>query len=140
MSLNFGSERRLQPNCRGLAFLAVDRLLLDREDPPESRNAARAELCPGRAPQLLEGLGRRPGGAVDARREHRVERVRDVDDACTQRDVLTLETVGIAGSVVALVVVPDRRDGVVQEAEAIDDARPVLRVLLTQPPVAVVVA
>src|SRR5206468_1776585 len=71
---------------------------------------------------------------VDARREHRVERVGDVDDAGAERDLLALEPVGVASAVEALVMVPDRGYRVVQEAEAVDDAGALVRVPLHQRP------
>ena len=84
----------------------------------------RGQNCDARCPpQLGERLGRRPRGAVDPRRQHRVERVGDVDDAGAERDVLAPQAVRVAGAVEALVVVADRGHGVVQEAEAVDDPR-----------------
>src|SRR3954464_8524989 len=66
---------------------------LDRKDPLESGDAARAELGAGGAPELLERLRGRPCGTVDARREHRVERIGDVDDPGAERDVLPTQPV-----------------------------------------------
>src|SRR5438046_1810281 len=71
--------------------LAVD--ALDRQDPLERRDAARAELAAGGAAELLQRLRGGPSGPVDARRQHRVERVGDVDDAGAERDLLPLEPV-----------------------------------------------
>src|SRR5436190_8802475 len=113
-------------------FLVVE--ALDREDPLEGGDAARAELRAGGAPELLQGLRGRPCGPVDAGREHRVERVRHVDDPSAERDFLPAQPVGIAGAVVAFVVVPDRWHGVVQEAEAVDDAGALVGVALHQVP------
>src|SRR6266545_1402286 len=119
---------------REAGALGVSGERLQRQDPLERGHAARAELSPGRAAQLLQRLGGRPGCTVDTGREHRVERVGYVDDAGAERDVLAAEPVRIPGPVEALVVVSDRRDGVVEEAEAVDDACPLLRVPLHQRP------
>src|SRR6266536_3248457 len=120
MSLNFASGRRLRD---GFLRPPLGSALLHQQDSLERRDAARAELAPRRPPELLEGLRRRPRGAVDACGQHRIERVGDVDDPGTERDLLSLEPIGVPRTVVTLVVVTDRRDGVDQEAEAIDDAR-----------------
>src|SRR5262249_14141858 len=76
-----GSDREPGP-------LVVPLERVERQDPLQRTDAARAELRACRGPQLLQRLGRRPGGAVDTGRQHRVERVRDVDDARAERDVL----------------------------------------------------
>src|ERR1043166_7018473 len=52
-------------DLRALLVLVVE--ALDRQDPLESRYAARAELRPGRAAQLVERLRGGTGRAVDAR-------------------------------------------------------------------------
>ena len=112
----------------------VVRERLERQDPLERADAARAELGAGGAAELGERLLERPGGAVDPRRQHRVERVGDVDDAGAERDLLVPEPVGVAGAVEALVVMADRRHGVAEEAEAVDDARALVGVALHQRP------
>src|SRR5437763_4594877 len=108
--------------------------VLDREDPLESRDAALAELAPGSATELADRLHGRPRRMVDARRQHRVERVGDVNDPRAERNFLSLEAVWIAGAVEPFVVVADGGHGVVQEAEAVDDPRSLVRVSLHQPP------
>ena len=57
-----------------------------------------------------------------------------MDDPSAERDFLPAQPVGIAGAVVAFVVVPDRWHGVVQEAEAVDDAGALVGVALHQVP------
>ena len=52
------------------------------------------------------------------RRQHRDGRLGDVDDARAERDLLAAQAVRIAEAVEALVVVPDRRDGVAQVSRA----------------------
>src|ERR687887_498332 len=117
---SLGYERRSL--CDGLRHrVAEDRL--ERKDPLERGDGARAELGAGGAAKLLDRLVRRPRRAIDARRQHRVERVGDVDDARAERDLLALDPVRVAGAVPALVVVADRRHRVLEEAEAVDDAR-----------------
>ena len=98
-----GTARR--PAARALRCFVGRR---QRQDPLEGRDAARAELGARGVAKLCERLVERPGGAVDAGREHRVERVGDVDDAGAKRDLLALEPVRIARAVEALVVVADR--------------------------------
>src|SRR5262249_54446695 len=78
---------------------------VERHAPLERGDAARAELGAGVRPQLGERGGRLEGGAVGARRQHRAERVGDVDDARAERDLLALKAVRIAGAVEPLVVV-----------------------------------
>src|SRR5205809_161966 len=107
---------------------------LERQDPLQGGHAARAELAGGRAPQLVQRLGGGPGGSVDARGQHRVERVGDVDDPGAERDVLAGQPVGVARTVPALVVVADGRHSVVQEAEPVDNARALVGVTLHQVP------
>ena len=107
---------------------------VERQDPLERRDTARAELGGGGAAKLGERLVERPGRAVDAGRQHRVERVGDVDDPRAERDLLALQAVGIAGAVEALVVVADRRNGVAEEAEPVDDAGALVGVALHQRP------
>src|SRR3954471_18181358 len=80
---------------RGLAGAFVVQAL-ERQDPLQSGDAARAELAPSRAPQLVERLAGRAGGAVDAGGEHRVEGVGDVDDPRAERDLLALEAIRVA--------------------------------------------
>src|SRR3954471_15265039 len=53
---------------------------LEREDALQRTDAARAELRACGPTKLAEGLGSRARRAVDPRRQHRVERVGDVDD------------------------------------------------------------
>ena len=50
-----------------------------------------------------------------------------MDDPGAERDLFPKQPVGIAGSVEALVVMPDRRDGVGEEAEAVDNLRALCR-------------
>src|SRR6266550_958104 len=59
---------------------------LERQDPLQGAHAARAELGAGRTAKLLEGLCGRAGGAVDACRQHRDERVGHVDDPGAESD------------------------------------------------------
>src|SRR5438552_10016077 len=85
---------------------------IDLEHPLQRGHAPRAELRSRPVPQLDQSLvlGQRlpvgPGG------EHRVERVGDMDDACSERDLLPGQPVRIPLAVEALVVVPDRRNRV----------------------------
>src|SRR5205807_5206420 len=51
-----------------------------------------------------------------------------------ERDLVPAEMLRVSGSVVALVVVPDRGNGVLEEAEPVDDAGALVRVALHQPP------
>ena len=60
-----------------------------------------------------------------------------MDDPCAERDLLPLQAVRIAEAVEALVVVADRRHGVVQEAEPVDDPRALVRVALHERPLLV---
>ena len=87
----------------------------------ERRDAPGAELGARGLAQLVQRGVEGAGRTVDAGREHRVEGVGDVDDPRAERDVLAREAVGIAGAVEALVVMADRRDGVAEEAQAVDD-------------------
>ena len=57
-----------------------------------------------------------------------------MDDPRAERDVLAQSRLGVAGAVPALVVVPDRRHGVVEEAEPVDDPRALVGVPLHQRP------
>ena len=57
-----------------------------------------------------------------------------MNDAGAERNVLSLQPVGIPRPVEALVVVTDGGHGVVEEAEPVDDARPLLCVPLHQRP------
>src|SRR4026208_1708683 len=75
--------------------LVVD--ALEGQDPLERGHTARAELGACGAPERVQGLRSGPGGPVDARRQHRVERVRDVDDPAAERELLALQAVGGAG-------------------------------------------
>src|SRR6188472_4569690 len=86
--------------------LVVD--ALEGQDPLERGHTAGAELGACGAPELVQRLRSGPGGPVDARRQHRVERVRDVDDPRAERDLFAGEAVRVAAAVVALVVVADR--------------------------------
>src|SRR3954471_6822464 len=114
--------------------LGVPAERVERQDALESGHATWAELSAGRGPKLLERLCGGPRSPVDPGREHRVEGIRDVDDARTERDLLPGQPVGIAGAVEALMVVPDGGDRVVQEAEPVDDAGPLLCVALHERP------
>ena len=55
-----------------------------------------------------------------------------MDDAGPEWNLLAAEPVRIAGAVESLVMVTDRRHGVVEESEAIDDAGALLSVTLHQ--------
>src|SRR4029077_12998947 len=107
---------------------------LERQDPLKGCDAAWAELGARRPPELLQRLCGGPGGPVDACREHGVERVRDMDDAGSERNVLAVQPVRVTRAVEALVVVADGRHGVVQEAEAVDDPCALLGVALHERP------
>ena len=98
------------------------------------RRSAGRTACPASPLTSASASLHRAGGAVDARRQHRVERVGDVDDPGAERDLLAAEPVRVAGAVEALVVVADRRHRVLEEAEAVDDARALLGVALHQRP------
>ena len=84
--------------------------------------------------ELFDRGAGRARDAVDPRRQHRVERVGDVDDPGAERDLLACKPVGVTRSVEALVVVPDRRDRVVQEPEPVDDPRALRRMALHEVP------
>src|SRR5204863_4415303 len=58
---------------------------------------------------------------------HRVEGVRDSEDACAQRDLLSAQPIRIAGAVPALVVMADDARDVLEEGNTGDDPRAVLR-------------
>ncbi len=92
------------------------------EEGVEGGDAAGAELGSGLVVEFVEGVVGGSGGAVDAGGEHGVEGVGDVDDAGAEGDVFAGELVGVAVSVPAFVVVADGGDGVLEEAEAADDA------------------
>ena len=100
---------RLQSVVRATGGATTRRVVassLERQDPLEGGDAARAELrCPRARRSSSSASVGGPGGPVDAGREHRVERVGDVDDPRAERDLLALEAVRIAGAVEALVVV-----------------------------------
>ena len=91
----------------------------------------------GPVAQLLERDLERPRRAVDARREHRVERVRDVDDPRAERDRVPRQAARVAAAVEALVVVPDRGHRLVEEPEPLDDPRALLGVALHDHPLVV---
>ena len=57
-----------------------------------------------------------------------------MDDARAEGDLLSGDAVRIAGAVEALVVVADRRDRVLEEAEAVDDARALVGMALHERP------
>ena len=57
-----------------------------------------------------------------------------MDDPRAERDLLPSQAVRIAGAVEALVMVADRRNGVAEEAEPVDDARALVGVALHQRP------
>ena len=94
---------------------------VERQNPLERRDATRTELGGCGVAELGERLVERPRGLVDAGRQHRVERVGDMDDPRAERDLLALQTVGVAGAVEALVMVADCRNGVSEEAEPVDN-------------------
>src|SRR5438046_9962823 len=95
MSLNFSSKRRLARD--GFSFsLRRGVNVLDRQDSFERREAAGSELAPRGPTELRKRLRRRPGGSVVARCQHRVERVRDVDDPGPQRKLFALPPVWLA--------------------------------------------
>src|SRR5918911_3276836 len=122
-------------DARPRRFLGLE--ALDRQDPLQRGDDTRAELRPRRETELLERLGRRTRRAVDPRGQHRVERVRDVDDPRAERDLFAPEAVGVARAVEALVVVTDGGHGVVEEAKAVDDACALVGVLLHERPLLV---
>ena len=57
-----------------------------------------------------------------------------MNDAGPERDLVAPQAVRIAGAVDALVMVPNRRNRIVEEAEAIDDARAFVGMALHQRP------
>ena len=82
----------------------------------------RVPLGPGPlAEDLVDALGRHRG-AIRPRGAHRVEAVGDREDAGQQRDGVPLQALGVALAVVALVVVEDAREQVVDRVEVGQDA------------------
>src|SRR3990170_9130696 len=77
---------RAEGRLRQDAHLATE--CLERKDPLDRTDTAGAELRARLPAQLLERLVERTRRAVDARRQHRVESVGDVDDAGAERDLL----------------------------------------------------
>ena len=108
--------------------------LLSAEKALEGPHAPRAELAAPAAAKLLEGLCGRPGGSIDAVGQHRVQGVGDMDDPRAEGDLFAGQPERVPGAVPALVMVPDRRHCVVEEAEAIDDARALIGMSLHQRP------
>ena len=53
-----------------------------------------------------------------------------MDDACAEGDLLARDAVRVAGAVEPLVVVADRRNRVLEKAEAVDDASALVRMKL----------
>src|SRR5512141_840524 len=92
---------------------------LDRQDALERAYAAGAELGPGETADLVQRVCRVTGFTIDPRREHRIQRVRHMDDPRAERDLLPTQPGRIARPVEALVMVPDGRNGVVEEAEPV---------------------
>ena len=80
------------------------------------------ELRPRAASELLQRLVRSPARAVRTRRRHRVERVRDAEDARLERDVVAAAAGRISVSVPALVVVQDEREDRLGRAERAEHA------------------
>ena len=82
----------------------------------------RGQNCvPDRLTELVERALERAARSVDARVHHRVERVRDMDDPRSERNLDLGQARRIAGAVEVLVVMADRRDGVCEKAESADD-------------------
>ena len=122
---------------------AEDRLRRTRPRSPRASSGRIRSSAPTQRAQNCEPACRRnsssasserPRSAVDARRQHRVESVRDVDDAGPSGISSPPQAVGVAGAVEALVVVPDRRNRIVEEPKAIDDASAFVGVPLHQRP------
>ena len=80
----------------------------------------RVELLAGGLLELVERLLDRHAAPVQARRGHRLERVRDAEHAAGERDVLALELVRVAAAVPALVQV-EHPLGDLGHAGALDD-------------------
>src|SRR5436190_5791750 len=64
----------------------------------------RIELAPGEPRDLVDRFLPGPPGAIRPVTRHRVERVRDGEDARAERNCVAFELVGIAAAVPALVV------------------------------------
>src|SRR6185312_387650 len=96
---------------RDVAVADLERFLERVDDPP-------VVMAAGVQSKLAERLSRRPAPRVDAIRRHRAVGVADRDDPSLDRDRITGEPVGIAGSVDALVVVADRGGGHADRADA----------------------
>ena len=94
-----------------------------REGGGEAAHGLEVELRAGEPPQHGQRFGRRPAGAVGARRGHRVEGVGDVDDAGEQRDLVAPQAVRIAAPVRLLVVQLDDRQVRLEERHRPEDLR-----------------
>src|SRR2546425_10172033 len=81
----------------------AERFLAVVEDVDESR----VELCPGSSLDLGDRVLPASGAPIRPLARHRVERVRDREDASPERDLVGREVVGIALAVPALVVRAD---------------------------------
>src|SRR5690606_32806303 len=67
-------------------------------------DAARIEQLAALLPQPAQGLFQRPGGLVRPCGQQRVQDIRDRHDPGLDRNLIALETIGVAATVVALVV------------------------------------
>ena len=77
------------------------------DDAHERLGQAGVELRARAATELLDRVGVRRRGAVAARRDHRVIRVAERDDAGAERDLVACEAVRVAAAVEALVARAD---------------------------------
>ncbi len=118
------------------AAVVLDEAGIQRGSKRKDRGGAEVGAAP--AFQLLERLVQAHRVAVDALRRHGVECVRDVDDPCGQGNGVARETVRITLAVRALVVVPDRRNHVLEVAQLRDDPRALLRMAAHQQPLGLV--
>src|SRR4051794_22912052 len=87
--ISSSANGRLLESCREQwagRFLLVGGVRL--QEPLERRDTTGAELASGAVPELVHRLFGRTRRSVDPGGQHRIERVRDVDDAGTERDVL----------------------------------------------------
>src|SRR4051812_47507004 len=92
------------------------------------------ELRPAAARDLRAGIIDRHCAAVRTVARHRVERVRDCEDACPERDLFTSEPRRVALAVPALVVMANDLRDVLKERDSRDDPRAEFRVALHRDP------
>jgi hypothetical protein len=83
-------------------------------DGEEGIHHLRPELCAAAPANLLERVRERQRARIRPLRRHRVPRIGKTHDRRLERDLLGHEPVGVAKAVPALVMVPDRRHGVLQ--------------------------